>query len=469
MKKRKQLLPLVAVIASTMACILQMEAPFTLSPDQVNTLAAQTMAFLQYQTYVALGTQALPPPADTAAPPSAAIDTPTGALLPTVTQTGTMPPTATFMPTVTPTALPCNWAQFISDVTVPDDWETTPSDHFTKTWRLKNIGSCTWTSGYALVFDHGEPMGAPAPQQLTTGTVPPGGTIDVSVDLVSPATAGTYQGFFMLRASDSSLFGIGAGADEAFWVKIKVYEPTLPPPVVAPTTHAVYSQVTVAPGTVGHTTATCPAGTVVTGGGYSVSNTGMWAYIQRKNGNGWVVYAQNNSGANKTLTAYAVCLTYPSAATSDVSTNRSVAAGHSESMTAACPAGTVAVGGGYTGSVEGKLITYFSGLSGNGWRVSEKNIGSGTANFHAYAVCLSGVSASTTSVSGHVDIPPSSGAFAEAVCPGGMVMTSGGFSIDTDLVVYYTSLYSGKWRVYAHNTGTHTQALAARGTCLSVS
>jgi hypothetical protein len=47
-------------------------------------------------------------------------------------------------------------------------------------------------------------------------------------------------------------------------------------------------------------------------------------------------------------------------------------------------------------------------------------------------------------------------------------MTSGGFSIDTTMVVYYTSWYNGKWRVYARNNDTHTRALTVRGTCLSV-
>ena len=79
MKKQLRALPLVALIASSMACILQMEAPSPLSPEQVDTLAAQTMAYLQYQTYVALGTQALPPSADTAAPSEGQVRT--GAVL----------------------------------------------------------------------------------------------------------------------------------------------------------------------------------------------------------------------------------------------------------------------------------------------------------------------------------------------------------------------------------------------------
>src|SRR3990170_378646 len=55
----------------------------------------------------------------------------------------------------------CDWAKFIADVTVPDGTSFNGSTPFTKTWRLKNIGSCTWTTAYALVFSSGEQMAGP--------------------------------------------------------------------------------------------------------------------------------------------------------------------------------------------------------------------------------------------------------------------------------------------------------------------
>ena len=56
----------------------------------------------------------------------------------------------------------CDWAQFIADVTVPDGTTYTPGATFQKTWRLKNIGTCTWTTSYALIFDSGNQLGARA-------------------------------------------------------------------------------------------------------------------------------------------------------------------------------------------------------------------------------------------------------------------------------------------------------------------
>jgi hypothetical protein len=459
MKNRIVLLPMTILILAAMSCILQSTVP-TLSQQQIQTYSAQTMAFLQYQTYVALGTQAVPLPADTLAPPvPAAEDTATAAMLPSVTPSGTPLPTSTFTP------MPCNWAQFVSDVTIPDDWETGPSDHFTKTWRLKNIGSCTWTSGYSLVFDHGDQMGAPASQQLTAGTVAPGGTIDVSVDLLSPAAPGTYQGFFKLRASDSSIFGIGADADGAFWVKIKVV--ALAPPAVAPATQVVSKTVSTPAGGTMSTTAVCPDGTVVTGGGFSV-NLGMHMYTQAKNGNGWAAVVKNNNASAQNLTVYAICLTYPSVSTTMVSETISVGGHGAGNITAACPAGNAVTGGGFTGKADGSLWTYLSAQSGNAWSVSAKNSAAGNQSFDAYAVCLSGAPLTTSSLTGYKDLSPGDTGLAEVVCPAGQVITGGGWSLSDDLTVFGALMSGGKWRVYAKNNGSHTRTLQARGVCLAV-
>ncbi|MGE5249173.1 MAG: NBR1-Ig-like domain-containing protein [Bacteroidota bacterium] len=123
-------------------------------------------------------------------------------------------------PIVTQNPNVCNQAQMVSDVTIPDGSTVSAGSAFTKTWRLKNAGTCTWTSAYALVFDHGQQMDAPATLPLTTVNVPPGGTVDVSVPLRAPSTPGTYQADFRLRAADGVIFGIGANAQGSFWVKI---------------------------------------------------------------------------------------------------------------------------------------------------------------------------------------------------------------------------------------------------------
>lgn len=118
-------------------------------------------------------------------------------------------------------AATCDWAQFIADVTVPDGTTYTPGATFRKTWRLRNIGTCTWTSSYALVFDSGERMGAPTAINFPSN-VAPGQTVDLSLDLTAPTTAGHYFGYWKLRNATNVNFGIGSTANRSFWVEIYV-------------------------------------------------------------------------------------------------------------------------------------------------------------------------------------------------------------------------------------------------------
>jgi hypothetical protein len=470
MKNRLPLLVLAVFILAALSCRLELSGETPLNQNQIDTLSAQTIAAIAWQTNVALGTQAPPPVAETPAPPPAGADTPTNTMLPTVTWTGTQPPTFTFTPTATLTPKPCNWVQFISDGVVVDNWETTPADHFTKTWTLKNIGSCTWTSGYQLIFDHGDQMGAPASQQLTAGTVAPGQTVDVSVDLLSPNVAGTYQGFFKLRASDSSTFGIGPDANGTFWVKI-VVKAILGPPAVAPVTHYSYTTLSLAVGATDSKTATCSPDSVVTGGGFS-TNLNVLSYTQLKDGNGWTVYFKNNSGSPQNVTIYAICLFFPSVSTTQLHDSVSViGSGGQGNVKKDCPAGSVVTGGGFTGTNGGTLWTFFSAPSGNGWSVTEKNSAAGNQSFNTYAVCLtsSGAAVTTSPVTGYADLAPGATGLAEIGCPPGQVITGGGWNLEPDLTVFAALLSAtGEWRVYAKNNGTHTRALQARGVCLAL-
>ena len=74
-------------------------------------------------------------------------------------------------------------------------------------------------------------MGGPASKQLTSGTVSPGQTVDISVDLKSPSSAGEYRGNWQIRSDKGIVFGVGAG-DVAFYLEIKVGTPTATPPPV---------------------------------------------------------------------------------------------------------------------------------------------------------------------------------------------------------------------------------------------
>lgn len=121
------------------------------------------------------------------------------------------------------TSRACDQVKFIKDVTIPDEMDLAPGEHFTKTWRIQNAGSCPWTIGYLLYFESGDIMGGPSSQELTSETIQPGDSMDISVELVAPLETGSYQGNWKVRNVKGDSFGVGEFS-KAFWVKINVVE-----------------------------------------------------------------------------------------------------------------------------------------------------------------------------------------------------------------------------------------------------
>jgi hypothetical protein len=164
--------------------------------------------------------------------------------------TSTNPPTSP--PTTQPPAKKCDQAAagVPIDVTIPDDTELTPGQSFTKTWRLQNSGTCTWTSAYRISLFSGDSMSAPDEVALPSN-VAPGESVDVAVDLVAPLEAGAYQGNWKLKNENGDWFGIGPSGDSAFWVKILIKQSitgTLTPSVsVTPTITTTLSPETQTP------------------------------------------------------------------------------------------------------------------------------------------------------------------------------------------------------------------------------
>jgi hypothetical protein len=62
-----------------------------------------------------------------------------------------------------------------------------------------------------VVFHQGDALGVPAgyAQSLTGGTIPPGGSVDISVNLTAPVASGEYKGYWRLREPGGQYFGLG--------------------------------------------------------------------------------------------------------------------------------------------------------------------------------------------------------------------------------------------------------------------
>jgi hypothetical protein len=172
-------------------------------------------------------------PTATDLPPATEVPTntplPTSTLLPTSTSLPTSTPLPTFTPTpvkptVTPTpTIPCNAASFVADVTIPDGSLLAPGVEFQKTWRIKNVGTCTWSTSYTFSYISGTDMANNKNENVNLPrAVKPGETVDVKVKLIAPNQPGAYSSNWLLKTGSGTAFGTGSQANASFDVKITV-------------------------------------------------------------------------------------------------------------------------------------------------------------------------------------------------------------------------------------------------------
>ncbi len=106
---------------------------------------------------------------------------------------------------------------------IPDGTVLPPGSAFTKTWRLLNKGTTTWSAGYRLLRVSGHSLGAPA--SIAVPQCPPGQAVDLTVAFVAPTAAEDYKSTWQLVDPQGRPFG------QQVWTEIKVR--------VAPVTLAV--------------------------------------------------------------------------------------------------------------------------------------------------------------------------------------------------------------------------------------
>jgi hypothetical protein len=228
-------------------------------PAAIFTAAAETAAFMQTQM--------------AALTPSPTLTETLAPVTPTITPTITLTPTVAVSAVAGATP---DKAEFVSDVSVPDETQFAPAQSFTKTWRMKNIGTTTWTTAYSLVYATGNQMGGASPIPLTSD-VAPGSTVDLSVNLTAPTTQGRYVSYWMLRNTSGGNFGVGPNADQAIYVVINVVGSA----TVTPTGGSAASTsptATTSSGTSNSATATATQAAVVptaTSGSAAVGNLGI--------------------------------------------------------------------------------------------------------------------------------------------------------------------------------------------------
>jgi polar amino acid transport system substrate-binding protein len=145
----------------------------------------------------------------------------------------TTQPTPTPAPSPTPEGCK-DGASYVADLNYDDKGMTAPpvmqpGQAFTKAWRMRNSGTCTWDQTYTFAYAGGNSslsnMGASSVR--VNGTVKPGATYDFKVPMTAPSVPGVYQGFWNMRDWQGSAFG------DRVWVGIQVAG--APTPVPQPT------------------------------------------------------------------------------------------------------------------------------------------------------------------------------------------------------------------------------------------
>jgi uncharacterized protein YkwD len=166
----------------------------------------------------------LPPATNppTAVPPTSA---PASSTEPAATEPPSSAPSAEAA-SPTPEGACTDIASFVADVTIPDYTHLELKEAFKKVWRVKNTGTCTWTSDYKAVYSHGNALGAPL--SIPLAETAPGDVIDISADMLAPNSDGKFEIFYRLTNATGDPMPIDAG--DSLWALITVGKVVAYPP-----------------------------------------------------------------------------------------------------------------------------------------------------------------------------------------------------------------------------------------------
>jgi hypothetical protein len=191
----------VLVILLASACGTPQPAPSPTPDVQVIfTQAAATIAAEYTQTALAIPTfTPSPSPTETFTPP------PTFTPLPTQPVIAPTTPAPTAIYASAQTANGCYNAAWIDDVTVKPYSQFKPGEKFTKTWRLKNTGTCDWDGNFKIAYSSGEMLGSDT--QKIYQNVKVGFNVDISLEMYAPNASGTVTSYWQMMTDDGKRFG----------------------------------------------------------------------------------------------------------------------------------------------------------------------------------------------------------------------------------------------------------------------
>jgi hypothetical protein len=301
---------------------------------------------------------------------------------------------------------------------------TAPNSYGTHkgTWRIRSIDGDVFGTNLTVVInipapatDTPPPTETPLPTETSLPTLPPPAVAPFTKYVISQVNvaAGNTGAAIATCPSDSIVVGGGYAANHTvtFYTQYKygngwrgdaknndsssqqitVFAVCLYGVPGASVTQ-VHAQATVTPGDKEQAVATCPAGSVATGGGFHAYPDGsLRVYNSSKadSGEGWQSWAYNNSGSNKTHHAYAMCLSGTGGSTTDVLKSVDIPASSTGYGIPTCGSGSLVTGGGFAAQDDLLIYSTSGPYSDDEWRVYAKNTyASDDRLLFAYAICL---------------------------------------------------------------------------------
>lgn len=106
-------------------------------------------------------------------------------------------------------------------MTLPDFTEVNAGEQLIKTWEIKNIGGCTWTPAYQLVYNNGARVSAASITPFTKNILP-GETVQISIPVIIPETTGRIQTYWYLISDTNQIVGTDTDGKPYLWFKAEV-------------------------------------------------------------------------------------------------------------------------------------------------------------------------------------------------------------------------------------------------------
>jgi len=312
-------------------------------------------------------------PASTETPVATASATASATVTLAATETANTSITSAAQPAATSTPEPprrptnspdcTNHATFVADVTIPDNSEVGAGTTFTKTWRVGNLGTCTWGPDYTLTHYSEERMGALSSVPL--GITRPGGFLEISVDLRAPNSIGTHRGNFVIKNPAGLIMSVDE--DSRLWVIIRVSNTVTSTPTATATATATLGTPSgsVTPTSTGSTSTASASGSANAACSFTTDSTKLTATLEAVNAyrarNGLPAYTLN------TLLAKAA-----QAHANDMACNKFFTHKGSDNST---PQSRVAASGYIASSVSENVYGSYPPLTGQGvvnWWINDK-------------------------------------------------------------------------------------------------